>query len=105
MSPPKPAGSLARGRRRRNSGIKRRRHRGGRYGGHYGDCSDYHGWVVGIGLQNPRGVIAWSARGGGAGSGRRVGSPATDIDVPVEDGEPTALVLIASVEGLAARRE
>jgi len=43
--------------------------------------------------------------GGGAGSGRRVGSPATDIDVPVEDGEPTALVLIASVEGLAARRE
>jgi hypothetical protein len=34
-----------------------------------------------------------------------VGSPATDIDVPVEDGEPTALVLIASVEGLAARRE
>jgi len=45
------------------------------------------------------------APAGGAGSGRRVGSPATDIDVPVEDGEPTALVLIASVEGLAARRE
>jgi hypothetical protein len=37
------------------------------YGGHYGDCGDYHGWVVGISMQNPRDVVSWStrARGGG----------------------------------------
>jgi putative pyrroloquinoline-quinone binding quinoprotein len=37
------------------------------FGGHYGDCGNYHGWVVGISLAMPRDVIAWStpARGGG----------------------------------------
>jgi hypothetical protein len=37
------------------------------FGGHYGDCGDYHGWVVGIGLHNPREIVAWAtpARGGG----------------------------------------
>lgn len=37
------------------------------FGGHYGDCGDYHGWVVGVSLREPRRVAAWStrARGGG----------------------------------------
>jgi hypothetical protein len=37
------------------------------YGGHYGDCGDYRGWVVGIRLNDPRDVVSWStrARGGG----------------------------------------
>jgi hypothetical protein len=37
------------------------------FGGHYGDCGDYHGWVVGIELRDPRKVMAWKtpARGGG----------------------------------------
>jgi hypothetical protein len=37
------------------------------FGGHFGDCGDYHGWVVGVSLQDPRRVAAWStrARGGG----------------------------------------
>jgi hypothetical protein len=37
------------------------------FGGHFGDCGVYHGWVVGISLSSPREVIAWStpARGGG----------------------------------------
>ena len=37
------------------------------YGGHFGDCGDYHGWVVGVSLQPPHAVRAWStrARGGG----------------------------------------
>jgi hypothetical protein len=37
------------------------------FGGHYGDCGDYHGWVAGVSLQEPRRVAAWStrARGGG----------------------------------------
>jgi hypothetical protein len=37
------------------------------YGGHYGDCGDYRGWVIGIRLQDPRDIVSWStrARGGG----------------------------------------
>ncbi len=37
------------------------------YGGHFGDCGDYHGWVVGIGVNNPRDIVSWHtrARGGG----------------------------------------
>ena len=37
------------------------------YGGRYGDCGDYHGWVVGISISNPASVQSWStpAQGGG----------------------------------------
>jgi outer membrane protein assembly factor BamB len=37
------------------------------YGGHYGDCGQYHGWVIGVSLHDPKDVIAWAtrARGGG----------------------------------------
>jgi hypothetical protein len=37
------------------------------FGGHFGDCGDYHGWVVGVSLLQPGKVISWStrARGGG----------------------------------------
>src|SRR5215831_898879 len=37
------------------------------YGGHFGDCGDYRGWVIGIRMQEPRDIVAWStrARGGG----------------------------------------
>ena len=37
------------------------------YGGHFGDCGDYHGWVIGVSLQPPHAVHIWStrARGGG----------------------------------------
>ncbi len=37
------------------------------YGGHFGDCGDYHGWVVGVSLANPGDVIAWSTRAPGGG--------------------------------------
>ena len=38
------------------------------YGGHAGDCSTYHGWLVGVPMNNPAGVLAWAttARAGGA---------------------------------------
>jgi PQQ enzyme repeat len=38
------------------------------YGGHWGDCSTYHGWIVGIQETNSANVLAWatSANGGGA---------------------------------------
>ena len=37
------------------------------YGGHYGDCGDYHGRVVGISLTDPSKVFVFSASGQGAG--------------------------------------
>ena len=37
------------------------------FGGHYGDCGDYHGWVVGISIVNPKLVRAWSTRASGGG--------------------------------------
>ena len=37
------------------------------YGGHYGDCGDYHGWVVGFSLHQPGKIVSFQtkARGGG----------------------------------------
>src|SRR5262249_44423359 len=37
------------------------------YSGHFGDCGDYRGWVVGMPLREPGRVVSWStrARGGG----------------------------------------
>jgi hypothetical protein len=30
------------------------------YSGHLGDCEDYHGWVVGVPINNPSSVMAWA---------------------------------------------
>jgi hypothetical protein len=37
------------------------------YGGHYGDCGDYHGWVIAVPVGDPKSATAWAtgARGGG----------------------------------------
>lgn len=37
------------------------------YGGHFGDCGAYHGWVVAVPVDNPSGPTAWAteARAGG----------------------------------------
>jgi len=37
------------------------------YGGHFGDCGQYRGWVVSIDLNDPRTVSGWSTRGVGGG--------------------------------------
>ena len=37
------------------------------YGGHFGDCGDYRGWVVGVRLGDPRDIVTWSTRGRGGG--------------------------------------
>jgi hypothetical protein len=37
------------------------------YGGHYGDCGNYRGWVVGVKLDDPKTVISWSTRSKAAG--------------------------------------
>jgi len=33
------------------------------YGGHVGDCGDYHGWVVGIDIKDPSKTGAWASLG------------------------------------------
>ncbi|MGF6597955.1 hypothetical protein P3T23_002672 [Paraburkholderia sp. GAS448] len=33
------------------------------YGGHYGDCGDYHGWVVGLRRDTPAVFDGWATRG------------------------------------------
>ncbi|MFO0745127.1 MAG: hypothetical protein U1F43_05530 [Myxococcota bacterium] len=38
------------------------------YGGHYGDCGDYHGWVIGVPLADPAHPQAWATRAPGAGA-------------------------------------
>jgi hypothetical protein len=37
------------------------------YGGHFGDCGDYHGWVVGIPLDNPKAPVGWATRAAAGG--------------------------------------
>ena len=43
------------------------------YGGHFGDCGPYHGWVVGVSLANPRDVASWATRAEGGGIWSPVG--------------------------------
>jgi hypothetical protein len=37
------------------------------YGGHYGDCGPYHGWVISLKLDAPHALSAWATRGTGGG--------------------------------------
>jgi hypothetical protein len=37
------------------------------YSGHYGDCGDYRGWIIGLRLADPRDMVAWNTRGRGGG--------------------------------------
>jgi len=37
------------------------------YGGHFGDCGNYRGWVVGLSLDDPKDMIAWQTRAPGGG--------------------------------------
>jgi hypothetical protein len=37
------------------------------YGGFFGDCGDYHGWVIGIPLGDPQRISVWRTRGRGGG--------------------------------------
>jgi outer membrane protein assembly factor BamB len=51
------------------------------YGGHYGDCGTYHGWLVGVLLNNPASVEAWATGAPGGGSWA-VGGVASDGTEP-----------------------
>jgi outer membrane protein assembly factor BamB len=51
------------------------------YGGHYGDCGNYHGWLVGVELNDPTKVTGWAtpARGGGAWCASGVSTDGTSL--------------------------
>ena len=53
------------------------------YSGHGGDCGAYHGWVVGVDINNPSNVIAWAttAIGGGIWGHGGVASDGTNMFV------------------------
>jgi hypothetical protein len=53
------------------------------YSGHFGDCGTYHGWVVGMPVNNPSSVTAWatSAVGGGIWGHGGVASDGTNMFV------------------------
>ncbi len=37
------------------------------FGGHFGDCGQYHGWVLGVSLKDPQKLTSWATRGRGGG--------------------------------------
>ncbi len=53
------------------------------YSGHWGDCGTYHGWLVGIPVNNPAGISAWAtdAIGGGIWGHSGPASDGTDLFV------------------------
>ena len=53
------------------------------YSGHNGDCTPYHGWVVGVEINNPAAVLGWatSAVGGGIWGHSGVASDGTNMYV------------------------
>jgi hypothetical protein len=53
------------------------------YSGHFGDCGTYHGWVVGVPVNNPSSVTAWATRaiGGGIWGHGGVASDGTNMFV------------------------
>jgi hypothetical protein len=53
------------------------------YGGHWGDCGNYHGWVVGVPLDKPGSPMAWATRGraGGVWAPSGISSDGTSLFV------------------------
>lgn len=53
------------------------------YSGHFGDCGSYHGWLVGVPINNPATVTAWAttAVGGGIWGHGGVASDGTNLFV------------------------
>jgi len=53
------------------------------YSGHFGDCGTYHGWLVGVPINNPASVTAWAttAIGGGIWGHGGVASDGTNMFV------------------------
>ncbi len=51
------------------------------FSGHFGDCGDYHGWVVGVPLRQPGRVISFATRARGGGIWAPGGLPVVGRDI------------------------
>jgi hypothetical protein len=56
------------------------------FGGHFGDCGDYHGMVVGVALADPHRARSWSTRGRGGGIWAAAGISSDGHDLFVATG-------------------
>jgi hypothetical protein len=56
------------------------------YSGHYGDCGDYHGWVVGISLRDPGKIVSFETKARGGGIWAPGGFPVVGRDLFVATG-------------------
>lgn len=56
------------------------------YGGHYGDCGHYHGWLVGIPVTNPAAPKAWATGAWGGGSWAPGGVASEDSEIFITTG-------------------
>jgi outer membrane protein assembly factor BamB len=84
------------------------------YGGHFGDCGNYHGWVIGVRLQDPKDLVSWSTRGrgggiwapGGISSDGRSLFVATGNTIRVQEwGDGEAVIRLSPDLGIASRRK
>ena len=85
------------------------------FGGHYGDCGQYHGWVVGISLRDPNATQSWStrARGGGVWAPAGISSDGTSlfiatgntIDAPTWSGGEAVIRLAGDLHDSAAVKD
>jgi hypothetical protein len=51
------------------------------FSGHFGDCGDYHGWVVGVPLRQPGNVMSFATRARGGGIWAPGGMPVVGRDI------------------------
>ncbi len=56
------------------------------YGGHYGDCGTYHGWLVGVPASNPGAPKAWATGATGGGSWAPSGVASDDGSIFIATG-------------------
>ncbi len=62
------------------------------YGGHFGDCGPYHGWLVSIPVSHPANIKAWAtgAQGGGSWAPGGVAADGSDVFISTGNTKNTA---------------
>ena len=70
------------------------------YGGHYGDCSNYHGWLVGVPITNPGAPKAWAAGASGGGSWAPSGVASENNSIFIATGNTSGAIKWAGGEAL-----
>lgn len=56
------------------------------FGGHFGDCGNYHGWVIGLSVNQPHRIVSFSTRARGGGIWAPGGIAAADGSLFVSTG-------------------